>query len=95
MMVSADLRSCFGYMLGHRSASGPPVPLTRSAADSEMAMESKSVSHCDLNCWIVPKTIAGARSYLLPMVSYYRAGGSKVINCSCPFARLVATKSVP
>ena len=82
-------------MLGHRSIPSLPVQLTRSAADSETARESKAVSHCDLNCWIVPKTIAVARSYLQPIVLYHRGCGTRVIDRSCPFAWLEATKSGP
>ena len=82
-------------MLGHHSILGPPVPLTHSAVDSEMVMESKLVSHCDLNCWIVPKTTAGARSYLLPIALYHRACGTGFVSCCCPVAWLAATSSVP
>ena len=82
-------------MLGHHSVLGLLVRLIHSAADSETAMESKSASHCDLNCWIVPKTTAGARSYLQPVVSYHRVCGTRVTECSCPFARLAATKNIP
>ena len=94
-MVSADLKNSCGYMLGHRLISGPPVRLTRSAEDSETAMESKSVSHCGLSCWIVPKTTVGARSYLQPIASYYRICGIGLMDWSRQVAGLAATNRVP
>lgn len=51
-------------MLGHRSAPGLPVRLTRFAVDSETAMELRFASRYDLSCLIVPKTTADARSSL-------------------------------
>ena len=53
---------CYGCMSGHRSIPSPPVRSTRFAVDSETAMGSRLASRCGLNCLIVPRTIADARS---------------------------------
>ena len=49
-------------MPGHRSRLGPRVRKARFVVDSETAMELKFASRCGLNCLIVPKTTADARS---------------------------------
>lgn len=63
-VLTEMIESCYGRTSGHRSVSGPLVPLSLTDfAGNGRARAMKSVSDCIRNCLSVRMKIAGARSF--------------------------------